>query len=76
MTEEILSARLMWEKYLKRIRGFLKLFPAMMAWYLFLNSADGYVGKVEDVVQVGQEISIKSNGIDDQKRVKLSESRP
>lgn len=34
--------------------------------------SDSYVERVEDVVQVGQEVEIKVIGIDDQKRVKLS----
>ena len=74
MTEEVLVGKTYVGKVLslKEYGAFVEIIPGHDGLVHISELADGYVGKVEDVVQVGQEISIKVIGIDDQKRVKLS----
>ncbi|MBM4055990.1 MAG: polyribonucleotide nucleotidyltransferase [Planctomycetes bacterium] len=57
---------------IKEYGAFVEIIPGHDGLVHISELSDGYVGKVEDVVQVGQEITIKVIGIDDQKRVKLS----
>ncbi|MDR4508508.1 MAG: polyribonucleotide nucleotidyltransferase [Candidatus Brocadiaceae bacterium] len=74
MTEEVVVGKIYKGKVLslKEYGAFVEIFPGHDGLVHISELADGYVGKVEDVVQVGQEILIKVIGIDDQKRVKLS----
>ena len=74
MTEEVQVGKTYVGKVLslKEYGAFVEIIPGHDGLVHISELADGYVGRVEDVVQVGQEISIKVIGIDDQKRVKLS----
>lgn len=74
MTEEIEVGRTYAGKVLslKEYGAFVEILPGHDGLVHISELSDGYVEKVEDVVQVGQEIMIKVIGIDDQKRVKLS----
>ncbi|MCF6147611.1 MAG: polyribonucleotide nucleotidyltransferase [Candidatus Kuenenia sp.] len=57
---------------IKEYGAFVEIIPGHDGLVHISELSDGYIEKVEDVVQVGQEIVIKVIGIDDQKRVKLS----
>lgn len=74
MTEEVLVGKTYKGKVLslKEYGAFVEIIPGHDGLVHISELSDGYVEKVEDVVQVGQEIMIKVIGIDDQKRVKLS----
>ncbi|MDN3514712.1 MAG: polyribonucleotide nucleotidyltransferase [Candidatus Brocadia sp.] len=74
MTEEVQVGKTYMGKVLslKEYGAFVEIIPGHDGLVHISELSDGYVGKVEDVVQVGQEIMIKVIGIDDQKRVKLS----
>ncbi|MCF6156465.1 MAG: polyribonucleotide nucleotidyltransferase [Candidatus Brocadia sp.] len=74
MTEEVLVGKIYKGKVLslKEYGAFVEIIPGHDGLVHISELSDGYVEKVEDVVQVGQEIMIKVIGIDDQKRVKLS----
>ncbi|MFO0795022.1 MAG: polyribonucleotide nucleotidyltransferase [Candidatus Brocadiaceae bacterium] len=74
MTEEIQVGKTYQGKVLslKEYGAFVEVLPGHDGLVHISELSDGYVEKVEDVVQVGQEIMIKVIGIDDQKRVKLS----
>lgn len=51
---------------------FVEIMPGKEGLVHISELSHDYVGKVEDVVKCGDEISVKIIGIDDQKRVKLS----
>ncbi|KXK28760.1 MAG: polyribonucleotide nucleotidyltransferase, partial [Candidatus Brocadia sinica] len=74
MTEEVLVGKIYKGKVLsiKEYGAFVEIIPGHDGLVHISELSDGYVEKVEDVVQIGQEIMIKVIGIDDQKRVKLS----
>ena len=74
MTEEIQVGKTYQGKVLslKEYGAFVEVLPGHDGLVHISELSDGYVERVEDVVQVGQEIMIKVIGIDDQKRVKLS----
>ncbi|HHT9110186.1 MAG TPA: polyribonucleotide nucleotidyltransferase [Candidatus Brocadiaceae bacterium] len=74
MTEEIQIGKTYQGKVLslKEYGAFVEVLPGHDGLVHISELSDGYIEKVEDVVQVGQEIMIKVIGIDDQKRVKLS----
>jgi len=74
MTEEVQVGKTYKGKVLslKEYGAFVEIIPGHDGLVHISEISDGYVEKVEDVVQVGQEIMIKVIGIDDQKRVKLS----
>jgi polyribonucleotide nucleotidyltransferase len=74
MTEEVMVGKTYKGKVLsvKEYGAFVEIIPGHDGLVHISELSDGYVEKVEDVVQVGQEIMIKVIGIDDQKRVKLS----
>ena len=74
MTEEIQVGKTYQGKVLslKEYGAFVEVLPGHDCLVHISELSDGYVERVEDVVQVGQEIMIKVIGIDDQKRVKLS----
>lgn len=74
MTEEVQVGKIYKGKVLslKEYGAFVEIIPGHDGLVHISELSDGYVEKVEDVVQVGQEIMIKVIGIDDQKRVKLS----
>ncbi len=74
MTEEVLVGKIYTGKVLsiKEYGAFVEIIPGHDGLVHISELSDGYVERVEDVVQVGQEIEIKVIGIDDQKRVKLS----
>jgi len=74
MTEEVQVGKIYAGKVLsiKEYGAFVEIIPGHDGLVHVSELSDTYVGKVEDVVQVGQEIMIKVIGIDDQKRVKLS----
>ena len=74
MTEEIQVGKTYKGKVLslKEYGAFVEIIPGHDGLVHISELSDSYVEKVEDVVQVGQEIMIKVIGIDDQKRVKLS----
>ncbi len=74
MTEEVQVGKIYTGKVLsiKEYGAFVEIFPGHEGLVHISEISDTRVEKVEDVVQVGQEIMIKVIGIDDQKRVKLS----
>ncbi|TLD42854.1 MAG: Polyribonucleotide nucleotidyltransferase [Candidatus Jettenia ecosi] len=74
MTEEVQVGKVYTGKVLslKEYGAFVEIIPGHDGLVHISELSDSYVEKVEDVVQVGQEIMIKVIGIDDQKRVKLS----
>ncbi|MEK6623023.1 MAG: polyribonucleotide nucleotidyltransferase [Planctomycetota bacterium] len=74
MTEEVQVGKIYTGKVLsiKEYGAFVEIFPGHDGLVHISEISDTRVEKVEDVVQVGQEIMIKVIGIDDQKRVKLS----
>lgn len=74
MTEEVQVGKVYTGKVLsiKEYGAFVEIFPGHDGLVHISEISDTRVEKVEDVVQVGQEIMIKVIGIDDQKRVKLS----
>lgn len=74
MTEEVQVGKIYAGKVLslKEYGAFVEILPGHDGLVHISELSDSYVEKVEDVVQVGQEIMIKVIGIDDQKRVKLS----
>ncbi len=74
MTEEVQVGKTYVGKVLslKEYGVFVEIIPGHDGLVHISELSDSYVEKVEDVVQVGQEIMIKVIGIDDQKRVKLS----
>ncbi len=74
MTEDVQVGKTYTGKVLslKEYGAFVEIFPGHDGLVHISELSDGYVERVEDVVQVGQEIMIKVIGIDDQKRVKLS----
>lgn len=74
MTEEVQVDKIYTGKVLsiKEYGAFVEIIPGHDGLVHISELSDSYVEKVEDVVQVGQEIMIKVIGIDDQKRVKLS----
>lgn len=74
MTEEVQIGKTYVGKVLslKEYGAFVEIIPGHDGLVHISELSDSYVEKVEDVVQVGQEIMIKVIGIDDQKRVKLS----
>lgn len=74
MTEEVQVGKTYAGKVLslKEYGAFVEILPGHDGLVHISELSDSYVEKVEDVVQVGQEIMIKVIGIDDQKRVKLS----
>lgn len=74
MTEEVQIGKIYAGKVLsiKEYGAFVEIFPGHDGLVHISELSDTRVGKVEEVVQVGQEIMIKVIGIDDQKRVKLS----
>lgn len=51
---------------------FVEILPGQEGLVHISELSNEYVGKVEDVVKVNQEIAVKVIGIDDQKRIKLS----
>jgi len=74
MTKEVEIGKIYKGKVLslKEYGAFVEIMPGHDGLVHISELSDGYVERVEDVVQVGQEIMIKVIGIDDQKRVKLS----
>lgn len=74
MTEEVQVGKIYTGKVLsiKEYGAFVEIFPGHDGLVHISEISDNRVEKVEDVVQVGEEIMIKVIGIDDQKRVKLS----
>ncbi len=74
MTEEVQVGKTYMGKVLslKEYGAFVEIIPGHDGLVHISELSDGYVGKVEDIVKVGQEIEIKVIGIDEQKRVKLS----
>ncbi|MCF6157432.1 MAG: polyribonucleotide nucleotidyltransferase [wastewater metagenome] len=74
MTEEVKVGKTYMGKVLslKEYGAFVEILPGHDGLVHISELSDSYVERVEDVVQVGQEILIKVIGIDDQKRVKLS----
>ncbi len=74
MTEDVQVGKTYTGKVLslKEYGAFVEILPGHDGLVHISELSDGYVERVEDVVQVGQEIMIKVIGIDDQKRVKLS----
>lgn len=74
MTEEVQVGKIYTGKVLsiKEYGAFVEIFPGHDGLVHISEISDTRVEKVEDVVQVGQDIMIKVIGIDDQKRVKLS----
>lgn len=74
MTEEIQVGKTYTGKVLsiKEYGAFVEVLPGHDGLVHISEISDGYVGKVEDVVKVGEEIMVKVVGIDDQKRIKLS----
>jgi polyribonucleotide nucleotidyltransferase len=74
MTEEVQVGKIYVGKVLslKEYGAFVEIIPGHDGLVHISELSDSYVEKVEEVVQVGQEIEIKVIGIDDQKRVKLS----
>jgi len=74
MTEEIEIGKIYIGKVLslKEYGAFVEVLPGHDGLVHISELSDSYVEKVEDVVQVGQEIPIKVIGVDDQKRIKLS----
>ncbi|HHT9130701.1 MAG TPA: polyribonucleotide nucleotidyltransferase, partial [Candidatus Brocadiaceae bacterium] len=74
MTEDVQVGKTYMGKVLslKEYGAFVEILPGHDGLVHISELSDGYVERVEDVVQVGQEIEIKVIGIDDQKRVKLS----
>lgn len=74
MTEEVQVGKIYTGKVLsiKEYGAFVEIFPGHDGLVHISELSDTYISKVEEVVQVGQEIMIKVIGIDDQKRVKLS----
>ncbi len=74
MTEEVQVGKIYTGKVLsiKEYGAFVEIFPGHDGLVHISEMSDTRVEKVEDVVQVGQDIMIKVIGIDDQKRVKLS----
>jgi polyribonucleotide nucleotidyltransferase len=74
MTEEIQVGKIYNGKVLstKEYGAFVEVLPGQDGLVHISELSDGYVGKVEEVVKVGDEIAVKVVGIDDQKRIKLS----
>ncbi|MGQ3685230.1 MAG: polyribonucleotide nucleotidyltransferase [Candidatus Loosdrechtia sp.] len=74
MTEEVQVGKIYTGKVLslKEYGAFVEIIPGHDGLLHISELSDSYVERVEDVVQVGQEVEIKVIGIDDQKRVKLS----
>ena len=74
MTEEVKVGKVYAGKVssVKEYGAFVEVLPGQDGLLHISEMSDGYVGKVEDVVKVGQEIDVKVIGIDDQKRIRLS----
>lgn len=74
MTEEIQIGKTYTGKVLstKEYGAFVEVLPGQDGLVHISELSDGYVEKVDDVVKVGEEITVKVVGIDDQKRIKLS----
>ena len=74
MTEEVKVGKI----YLGRITSikdfgvFVEILPGQEGLVHISELSDEFVSKVEDVVELNQEISVKVIGIDDKKRIKLS----
>ncbi len=74
MTEEVKVGKVYQGKVssVKEYGAFVEVLPGQDGLLHISEMSDGYVGKVEDVVKVGQAIDVKVIGIDDQKRIRLS----
>jgi polyribonucleotide nucleotidyltransferase len=74
MTEEVKVGKVYAGKVssVKEYGAFVEVLPGQDGLLHISEMSDGYVGKVEDVVKVGQAIDVKVIGIDDQKRIRLS----
>lgn len=74
MTEEIQIGKTYTGKVLstKEYGAFVEVLPGQDGLVHISELSDGYVEKVDDVVKVGEEITVKVIGVDDQKRIKLS----
>ncbi|MCB7128907.1 MAG: S1 RNA-binding domain-containing protein, partial [Candidatus Brocadiales bacterium] len=57
---------------IKEYGAFVEVLPNQDGLLHISEMSDEYVGKVDDVLKVGQEIEVKVIGIDDQKRIRLS----
>jgi polyribonucleotide nucleotidyltransferase len=74
ITEEVKIGRI-YEGEVVSIRdfgAFIQLAPGRDALCHISELADSYVGRVEDVVKLGEKIAVKVIAIDDQNRVKVS----
>jgi len=56
----------------KEYGAFVEILPGKEGLVHISELSNDYVEKVDDVIQVGQEIDVKVIGIDEQKRIKLS----
>jgi polyribonucleotide nucleotidyltransferase len=74
MTEEVKIGKIYTGKVaaVKEYGAFVEVLPGQDGLLHISELSDGYVKKVEDVLKVGDEISVKVIGIDDQKRIRLS----
>ncbi|MEE9201031.1 MAG: S1 RNA-binding domain-containing protein, partial [Candidatus Brocadiales bacterium] len=74
MTEEVKVGKIYKGKVssVKEYGAFVEVLPGQDGLLHISELSDEYVGKVEDVLKVGQEIDVKVIGIDDQKRIRLS----
>ncbi|MHC4523857.1 MAG: S1 RNA-binding domain-containing protein, partial [Planctomycetota bacterium] len=74
MTEEVKVGKVYAGKVssVKEYGAFVEVLPGQDGLLHISEMSDGYVGKVEDVVKVGQALDVKVIGIDDQKRIRLS----
>ncbi len=74
MTEEVKVGKVYAGKVssVKEYGAFVEVLPGQDGLLHISEMSDEYVGKVEDVVKVGQAIDVKVIGIDDQKRIRLS----
>ncbi len=74
MTEDVKVGKLYQGRVIsiKEFGAFIEILPGQDGLVHISELSDGYVKNVSDVVKVGDEITVKVIGIDDQHRVKLS----
>ncbi|MEE9585095.1 MAG: polyribonucleotide nucleotidyltransferase [Candidatus Brocadiales bacterium] len=74
ITEEVQVGKIYQGKVtsIKEYGAFVEVLPGQDGLLHISEMSDEYVGKVDDVLKVGQEIEVKVIGIDDQKRIRLS----